>query len=329
MRISVDNPTTEKSMNISSTCHLIVSVLGGIALLVSTSHGSEQQEVVALWPSGLPADARPVDPDTIELLKKKQQEQPDHLSYVDNPTFEVYPAPGEKANGCAAIVCPGGGYNMLSWPKEGTEVAEWLNTLGVTAFVLKYRVPRRDPERIHWEPMQDLQRAIRLVRHRADQWKIEPNRVGVVGFSAGGHLAVMAGTHFDARSYDRVDEADDLSCRPDFICPIYVAYLGDGFKDDKPEIGGLVQVTENTPPTFLAVSADDNERGAQSALLFLTLHQQGVPAELHIYSQGGHGYGLRPSSNPVSTWHHRLADWLKVQGLLGKDRTLQTSSSGE
>jgi acetyl esterase/lipase len=207
----------------------------------------------------------------------------------------------------------------LAWPKEGLEVAEWFNSIGVTAFVLKYRVPRRIPDKVHWEPMQDLQRAIRVVRRDAKKWKIDPARIGTLGFSAGGHLTVMSGVQFKTKCYDRVDNADDLSCRPDFICPIYAAYLGDDY-DDKTvaQLGSLVTVTQETPPTFMAVTWDDAMRGAQSALLFARLHEHGVPAELHAYSKGGHGYGIRPSANPVSSWNQHLHAWLETSGFLGK-----------
>jgi acetyl esterase/lipase len=206
----------------------------------------------------------------------------------------------------------------LAWPKEGIEVAEWFNTIGVTAFVLKYRVPRRIPDKIHWEPMQDLQRAIRVVRRDARKWKVDPDRLGTLGFSAGGHLTVMSGVQFNTKCYDRVDDADDLSCRPDFICPIYAAYLGEDYDDKKAaELGSLVTVTEKTPPTFMVVTWDDAMRGAQAGLLFARLREHGVPAELHAYAKGGHGYGMRPSENPVSNWNQHLHAWLETSGFLG------------
>lgn len=275
---------------------------------------ADKPQLIEIWPSGLPADAVKIDEATIAKLQSELTEE--RIKYVDVPTLTLYQAPQETANGCAVVICPGGAYNILAWPKEGIEVAQWFNSIGVTAFVLKYRVPRRNPDKIHWEPMQDVQRAIRVVRHQADKWKIDPSRIGTLGFSAGGHLTVMSGVQFNTKSYDRVDEADDLSCRPDFICPIYAAYLADDYKDNVAQLGSLVTVTKETPPTFMAVTWDDSMRGAQSALLFARLREHGVPAELHAYSRGGHGYGIRASDNPVSSWHHRLGDWLKVSGLL-------------
>lgn len=279
-------------------------------------------EVLELWPSGLPADAIQLDEERINELKAKQEADPrGHVFYVDSPTLTVYPAPAEKANGCAVVVCPGGGYNVLAWRHEGLELAEYFNSIGVSAFVLKYRVPRRIPDKIHWEPMQDVQRAIRMVRHEANgpnRFKVDPNRIGVLGFSAGGHLTVMAGLHYDTKCYEPLDAADAESARPSFICPIYAAYLGDGYKDDKAELGELVTVTKDSPPTFMAVTWDDAFRGAQSALLFARLREFGVPAEFHGYAKGGHGYGIRPSDNPVSSWADRLTEWLDASGFLKK-----------
>jgi len=283
-------------------------------LVVASCVAADRKPVIELWPSGLPEGARPVDPERVKTLKAKNN--PEHITYVEQPSLTLHRAPADKANGCAVVICPGGGYNVLAWEKEGTEIAQWFNSIGVTAAILQYRVPRRDPDRPHREPLQDAQRAIRLVRKHAAEWGVDPKRLGILGFSAGGHLTAMAGMHWDERTYDRVDDADDMSCRPDFMCPIYPAYLADGYKDDVAELGSLVRVTAETPPTFLAVTQDDKMRGAQSALLFVELKKAGVPAELHVYTKGGHGYGIRPSDNPVSTWHRRLAQWMRASGLL-------------
>jgi acetyl esterase/lipase len=278
-----------------------------------SAHGMADQPVLRLWPDGLPTGAQTLDPQRVEKLRAENTSE--RISYVGDPSITLFRAPAEKANGCAIVVCPGGGYNILAWEKEGVEVAQWLNSLGVTAAVLKYRVPRRDPERPHAEPLQDVQRAIRLVRHHAQAWSVARDRVGVLGFSAGGHLAVMAGTHWDQESYDPTDEADQLSCRPDFMVPIYAAYLGLDDRTDR--LSPLVRVTQQTPPTFMAVTQDDQQRGIDAALLFIQLTEQDVTAEVHVYSKGGHGYGLRRSENPVSNWPQRCAQWMRATGLLG------------
>ena len=290
----------------------------------SVADREANQKVIQLWPQGLPADSVQLDPQTVEQLKKKEAEhERGHKLFVDNPTLTVYPASQDKANGCAVVVCPGGGYNVLAWQHEGLELAEYFNSIGVTAFVLKYRVPRRIPDKIHWEPMQDVQRAIRVVRHDAhgdNPYQIDPERIGVLGFSAGGHLTVMAGVQYGTKCYEPTDAADKESARPDFICPIYAAYLADGYQDNKAELGALVTVDENTPPTFMTVTWDDTFRGAQAALLLAKLKEHNVPAELHVYAKGGHGYGIRASKNPVSHWSHLLTDWLETSGFLDQSK---------
>ena len=278
--------------------------------------GQVKQEI-EIWPDGVPAESVEFD---AEEAKKRIEEtkvhEHGHILYVENPTLTIFPAPEKTANGAAVVICPGGGYMLLAWQHEGVKLAEWFNSIGVTAFVLKYRVPRRIPDNIHWEPMQDVQRAIRLVRHDAENYKIDPARIGTLGFSAGGHLTVMSGVQFNTQCYDPIDDVDKESARPDFICPIYAAYLGDGYKDDVAELGPLVTVTKETPPVFMAVTWDDVMRGAQSALLMSKLKEHDVPAELHVYQKGGHGYGINESEFPVSKWHHHLADWLKLNGFL-------------
>jgi len=303
-------------MNIEYTPLLIflsaVSCLHANAVAQTESAPPE----ILIWPQGLPADAIPLPANKIATLKKEQASHPrEHVLVVEEPTLSIYLADPKIANGCSVVICPGGGYNVLAWQHEGVELAKWLNSIGVSAFILKYRVPRRGPK-VHWEPMQDVQRAIRMVRHDAEKYALDPDRIGVLGFSAGGHLTVMAGTQYETKSYEAVDDADSKSARPNFMCPIYVAYLADGYKDDVAELGPLVKISNDTPPAFMAVTWDDTMRGAQSALLFAELKKQGVSAELHAYAKGGHGYGIRPSENPVSGWHHQLEAWLKSSGWL-------------
>ncbi|MCH2612409.1 MAG: alpha/beta hydrolase [Pirellulales bacterium] len=287
-----------------------------IVFLVVWSTGLiAEPKVVKVFPNGLPADAVKLPEDRIAKLKAANTDE--RIAYVAEPTLTLYPAPKDVATGCGVVICPGGGYNILAWNKEGIELAQWFNKIGVSAAVLKYRVPRRTPD-IHHEPLQDVQRAIRLFRSMADEMRVDVNRVGVLGFSAGGHLTVMSGTKYDELAYPKSDAIDEISARPNFICPIYCAYLGNNYSDNKPELGDLVKITKETPPAFLAVTFDDVHRGVQAALLVAEYKKAGVPAEAHIYAKGGHGYGIRPTGNPVETWHHRLAEWLESSGWLTK-----------
>ena len=277
------------------------------------THGAEVRETIKIWPGKTPDE-----PAGIESRKAKTVTGADgviRIHYVDTPELVHFPADPKLATGTCVIVCPGGGYGKLAWNKEGTEIAQWLNTLGVDAVALKYRVPRRDREKPHPWPLQDLQRSIRIVRSKAAQWKIDPQRIGVMGFSAGGHLAVMSASYQDQDSYKPVDATDKLDVRPNFMVLIYPAYLGDA-KKNSGKLDPLVKVTGQTPPTFIAITHDDADRGLFTALYYAELRRNRVVAELHIYSKGGHGYGLRPSANPVSSWPLRLEDWLRASGWL-------------
>ena len=214
------------------------------------------------------------------------------------------------------IICPGGGYHDLAWDKEGTEVAEWLNTFGVTGIVLKYRVPRRSDENSPAPPpgpLKDAQRAISLAQSKAKDWGIDPERIGILGFSAGGHLAAAAATNFNTRTYEAIDAADQASCRPDFAVLVYPAYLK---VKDKDELSPGVPVSSETPPLFIVHCSDDKTATAEnSVVMYLAAKRAHVPAELHIYASGGHGFGLR-SGKPTSTWTIECAEWMKNRGLL-------------
>ncbi len=264
---------------------------------------------IKVWPKGAPSE--------IEGIEKKKKPPTDdgstiRIGYVDEPTLTVYKP--DKPNGTGVIIFPGGAYNILAWNKEGTEIAEWFNSLGVTAAVLKYRVPRRDGKQPHPWPLQDARRAMRVVRHSADELGIDPKKLGVLGFSAGGHLSVMLASHWATDDYPAVDDADKLSAEPNFVIPIYPAYLGD--KKDKAQLSPLVKITNKTAPMFIAITHDDSDRAIYAALLYIELKRAKVTSELHIYSKGGHGYGLRPSDNPVSTWPQRCEDWLRAMELI-------------
>lgn len=287
------------------------ALLSALLLTVSAAIGADE---IKLWPGEVPGDSGFKAPPPNPNPRPVKDDGTIRLALVTEPTITIYRAPADKANGAAVVICPGGGYNILAWNKEGTEVAEWLNSIGVTAAVLKYRVPRRDKDAPHAAPLQDAQRALRLIRRDAKSLGVDEKRVGILGFSAGGNLTVMAGTHWNETTYPKQDAADELSCRPDFLIPIYPAYLGD--EKTLGPVSPLVRVTKETPPTFCAVTHDDSLRGANAALFYVELKRAGVPAELHIFTKGGHGYGLRPSADPVSRWPKHCEDWLRAMGLL-------------
>jgi acetyl esterase/lipase len=237
------------------------------------------------------------------------------LGNVSDPTITVYRPDAGKDTGAAVVVCPGGGYYILAMDLEGTEVCQWLNSVGVTGVLLKYRVPQREGHPGYAAPLQDVQRAVGLVRLNARDWGIDPARVGVLGFSAGGHLCAALAAN-PARTYPRVDGADDLSCRPDFQVLVYPGGL---VKDNTGYVlGPEVAVTEGTPPTFLAMALDDPVKVENVISYATALKEAKVPMELHVYPTGGHGYGLRPTKDYVTTWPQRAADWMRSRGLLDR-----------
>jgi acetyl esterase/lipase len=231
------------------------------------------------------------------------------LGHVSEPSITVYRAPQDHNTGAAVLVCPGGGYNILAYDLEGTEVAEWLNTLGVTAVLLKYRVPRSNGEPAPIEPLQDAQRAISLVRSRAADWNIDAARIGVLGFSAGGHLAARLSTQHEHRAYAAVDQIDSVSCRPDFALLIYPAYLFDKASDEL--ISAALPVDQKTPSIFLTMARDDPVDSENALRLALAMKRAHRPVELHLYNTGGHGYGLRRTESAATTWTDPAAAWLQ------------------
>lgn len=238
------------------------------------------------------------------------------LGNVSQPTLTIYRPTKDKDTGAAVIICPGGGYNILAYDLEGSEICEWLNSIGVTGVLLKYRVPKRPGLEKHTAALQDAQRAVGLVRSRATEFGLDPKRIGILGFSAGGHLAAAACNNFDKRTYEPVDEADKASCRPDFAFLIYPAYLT--VKEQGDKVSPELPITANTPQTFLAMTQDDGVRVESALFYYLALKQAKVPAELHLYPTGGHGYGLRPSTHGVTTWPKRAEEWMATRGLLTK-----------
>jgi acetyl esterase/lipase len=235
-------------------------------------------------------------------------------SNISTPSITLYsPKPddsGAKNSHSAIVVFPGGGYNILAIDLEGTEVCRWLNSVGLTCVLLKYRVPQSGPYPKLPAALQDAQRALGIVRYHAAEWHIDPNRIGVLGFSAGGHLAVAISNHFEQRLYDPVDGADDLSCRPDFAVLVYPAYL----TIDDHDFAAIPELrpTANTPRTFIVQTEDDPVHVENALVYYRELKDAKVPAELHIYAQGGHGYGLRRAALPVTTWPASVETWLRT-----------------
>lgn len=294
-------------------------ILAGWISLSSAGSAAEGPLVLPVWPDKVPGDYGTFGPERVRDPSDSPTRDAQWITSVTRPTITVFRPSPEKNTGAAMVICPGGGYWNLAWDLEGTEVAAWLNSAGMTGVVLKYRVPRRpgQPERLPAPgPLLDAQRAISLVRSRAKEWGIDPNRIGIVGFSAGGHLAVMTATNFDKRAYDRIDDIDNVSCRPDFAVSVYPGYLVPG-NEDTLVTAPYIRIPAKTPPILLVHASDDPQAGPQhSVAMYMALTRARVPAELHIYASGGHGFGVRKTSQPCSTWPDRCIAWLRSQGLL-------------
>ena len=271
---------------------------------------------VELWPHGAPG-AQPNAQAEINTTTAKDQliagKPLIRLGNVSRPTLTIYPPKGHNT-GAAIVVFPGGAYRILAIDLEGTEVCDWLTSRGITCVLVKYRVPDSGPYPKSAAALQDAQRAVGIVRSRAAEWQIDPKRIGVLGFSAGGHLSVALSTHFDKRLYDHVDAADEVSCRPDFAVIVYPGYLAISEQNMAPN--SEIHVTSETPPTFLVQAEDDPVHVENSTVYFLELKNAHVPAELHIYAKGGHGYGLRPTELPITHWPTLVETWLKTIAVL-------------
>ncbi|HXG62999.1 MAG TPA: alpha/beta hydrolase [Planctomycetota bacterium] len=269
--------------------------------------------IIELWPGRPPGEREEIGPERFLESRPGQTDVP-RLTDVSRPTIEVHLPPKERSVRAAVLVCPGGGYRLLAIGHEGKEVAAWLRGLGIAAAVLKYRVPQRphDPDKLL--PLQDAQRALGLLRRRAAEWGVDPGRIGILGFSAGGHLAAHLSTNFASRAYEPVDEADAVSCRPDFAILVYPGGIVDREKTDV--LSPRLRVTAETPPAFLVHAGDDRVPVENSVRYYLELRRAGVPAELHLYESGGHGFGIRPIPHPAASWPRRCEDWMKRRGLL-------------
>jgi len=284
---------------------------------------ADNPQVVELWPAAVPDETGNLGAERSLMspkLDRKQVEVTEPTRMVTNvsrPSITIYRPAKDKDTGTAVLICPGGGYWNLYWQLEGEEVAAWLNSLGATGIILKYRVPRRsddtrgEPAR---RPLQDAQRAVSLVRSRAAEWGINPKQIGMAGFSAGGHLVIATATNFEKRSYAPVDDIDKISCRPDFAIMAYSGYLK---PKDKDELSPGLHVPAGTPPVFLVHGGDDIVSPPEhSVVMYLALRRAGVPAELHIYATAAHDFGVRPSDHPCSTWTQACATWMRLQGFL-------------
>lgn len=299
---------------------LLVLAAGGLLFLSSLLSAAEP-DVERLWPG---------EPPGAKKVKGAESYKEGLLRNVHIPTLTVFLPEEQAATGTAVVVCPGGGYGVLAIDHEGTEIAEWLNSLGIAAFVVKYR---NHPYK-HPIPLQDAQRATKMVRSRASEYKVEPDRIGIIGFSAGGHLVSTAGTHFHEGPLDGgIEEVTD---RPDFMILLYpvismkegVTHTGSrqnllGENPSEEQIEGLsneLQVTGRTPPTFLVHATDDETVPVENSILFYrALQAEGVPTEMHIYERGGHGFGLRPSRGvAASDWPGRCEKWMRQRGLLAR-----------
>lgn len=291
-------------------------VLALAACAAAPALGGAVPEPIPLWPNGAPDERGEIgqEQDITKPTDGLVAGRPlIRLGNVTHPTITVYRPPKQPYQpGAAMLICPGGAYHLLALDLEGTELCDWLNSIGVTGVLLKYRVPMRPGDAQHLLPLQDAQRALGLVRSRAKEWNIDPARIGVMGFSAGGHLAARLSTSYDKRAYPPVDDADQASCRPDFSMLIYPAYLA--LKDNS--LAPELRVTTNTPPAFLIQTQDDVVRVECSLYYYLALRQASVPVEMHLYPTGGHGYGLRPTAQNVTAWPRRAEDWMRSRGLL-------------
>lgn len=299
------------------TIFVFVVVLITLTLTASDLIAADTHKAIPLWADGAPGAKGAQD--------------------GDKPSLTIYLPAKQKATGAAVVICPGGGYGHLAMDHEGHQIARWLNSFGVAGFILQYRHSRSGSGYGHPAPLQDAQRAVRTVRARAKKWNVDPARIGILGFSAGGHLASSAGTHFQNRYSDAKDSIDKVSCRPDFMILIYpvisftesFTHKGSrrnllGNNPDRELVENLSnerQVTPETPPTFLVHGNDDTGVPAENSIFFyLALRKAKVPAEMHIYENGRHGFGLGKNLGPVSSWPTRCQDWMKNRGLLDKKK---------
>jgi acetyl esterase/lipase len=277
--------------------------------------------VIDLWPGKPPGDIGIKAQETSRIYQSPIVGATKLITNVSKPTLTVYRASWDTNTGTAMVICPGGGYWDLFWDVEGEQVAAWLNSVGMTGVIVKYRCPRRPGEPESEPPLgpeMDIQRAVSLVRSRAKEWTINPRRIGVVGFSVGGHLALATATGFAKRKYEPIDAVDEVSCRPDFAVCCYSGFLKAKEKD---ELRPGLTIPADTPPVLLLHASDDSIKGAEpenSVIAYLALKRAGVPAELHIFATGDHDFGVRQNERLPSSWPQLCIKWLRNQHLLVK-----------
>jgi acetyl esterase/lipase len=291
--------------------------LGNLRAQTNVWQPSPGHVQIPIWP-GTPPDAQPVTaPESASTSDGLIAGRPVIIvTNVSQPTMTVYPSKGTNT-GVAMVVFPGGGYRCLAIDLEGTEVCDWLTSRGITGILLKYRAPtpRVGEYGESKQALEDAQRTLGLVRFHAAEWQIDPHKIGVIGFSAGGHMVTATSTHFAKRSYPAVDAADKQSCRPDFAIALYPGHLWS--KDKGFALNPNVPVTTNTPPTFLVQAENDPVDNVNNSLVYyLALKNAGIPVEMHLYAQGEHAYGLRPTKFPITKWPQLVETWLGTIGII-------------
>jgi acetyl esterase/lipase len=292
----------------------LLAALWMLVSVVPARAAADAPQTLNVWPGKAPGDSSKIG---------KEEWQGKKVTNVTEPTLAIYRPAKDKDTGVAVIVCPGGGYKQLMMSYEGEDVAQWLTTLGVTGIVLKYRVPAPPDVPHHLPALQDAQRSISVVRSKASEWQINPEQIGILGFSAGGHLTVAACTNFDKRAYEPIDAIDQVSCRPDFGVAIYPGGI---IKKGAPgELAPEIRISKQTPPIFIAQAGDD-PGSDNSVYLYLALKQAGVPVELHLYTKGGHGFGIKPTGKPSATWIDRCAEWMRSEGILNSTEARQAKA---
>jgi len=292
-----------------------------VAVAASGMAAAAEPLVVDLWPGKPPGDVGIERQESTRMYESALLDKPTKLiTNVSRPTLTIYPAAKNANTRAAMIICPGGGYHDLFWELEGEEVAAWLNSQGMTGIILKYRVPRRAGDAKGEPPLGplcDAQRAVSLVRSRCAEWGTDPHRIGIVGFSAGGHLALATAANFDKRTYDPVDAVDESSCRPDFAVACYSGYLKAKDQDELSPSIHISRVPAGMPPVLLAHCSDDKISDAEhSVIMYLALKRAGVPAELHVFASGNHDFGVRQNEKLPSIWTELCVRWLRSLKLL-------------